>query len=52
VPAPPRETVRVEQHVERDVLPVRRADERARARADVDLRVDAQFLAGLQHPQV
>ena len=52
VAASPRQTVRVEEHVERDVLPVRRAHERARPRADVDLRVDPELFTGLEDAEV
>src|SRR5262249_23487037 len=52
VPSPPRKSIPVEQHVERDVLPVRRRDQRTRARADVDVRLDAELLARLQDTEV
>ena len=52
MPAPPRQAVGVEEHVEGDVLPVRRGDHRARARTDEDRGHDAQLLAGLEHAEV
>jgi hypothetical protein len=52
VTAPPRQPVRVEQHVEGDVLAVGRGDERARARADEHRRDDPDLFTSLEHTQM
>jgi len=48
----PRKAIRVEEHVERNVLPVRRRDQRARARAHEDVGLDPDLFAGLEHAEV
>src|SRR5205807_1471940 len=48
----PRQSIRVEQIVERNALPVRRTHDRAGTRAHVDLRLQTEFFDGFDDTEM